>query len=513
MKKMVALVVLDGWGIGDTTPSNPIYAAQPQTIAYIKNNFPSLSLQASGIAVGLPWGEEGNSEVGHLTMGIGKVVYQHYPRITLAIKDGTFQKNEAILSALAFAKKRGGKINFVGLLSDGNIHSSLEHLDTLFSMAKEAGVPFTLHAITDGRDSAPQSAWSILSRLPLDRVGSIFGRFYAMDRDRHWDLTHQAYQTCIGQGPSIERTALKEHIEKVYAKNLNDEYVTPATINNGELAIKENDAVFFFNFREDRMRQIVESFINPAFEQFPTQKFSSLFCASMTQIRGDFSIPVAFPPQKIDTCLGKILSEQGKTQLRLAETQKYAHVTFFFNGLVDKPFANEFRVLIPSRTVSRQDEDPEMMAPAITTRLIEALEQQTFDFILTNYANADMVAHTGNFDASKKAVEILDAQLAKVVQAALSVDATLIITADHGNVERVFNPLTGEIETKHDISPVPFYFVDKAFQKPQDPTRVQEHERLTDGMLADITPTILDIFGIPKEASMTGISLMEQLKI
>lgn len=513
MKKTVVLIVLDGWGIGPQDQANPIHIVNPKNIAYIKENFPSASLQASGIAVGLPWGEEGNSEVGHLTMGIGKIVYQHYPRITLAIKDGSFQKNPAIRAALDHAKEHKSKLHLVGLIGEGNIHSSLEHLGTLIDMAKEAGVPYVLDAITDGRDSAPRSASELLSRFEKSRIGSVMGRFYAMDRDRHWDFTKQAYQALTGISTGITPEEIDAHIQKVYTKNLNDEYVVPVSVNAKDNSIQDNDSVFFFNFREDRMRQIVESFINPSFGEFETKKFNNLFIASMTQVRGDFSIPVAFPPQKIESCLGRTLSENGKAQLRIAETQKYAHVTFFFNGLSDKPFPNEYRILIPSRSVPRQDQDPEMMAPAITTRLIGAMEERAFDFILVNYANPDMVAHTGNYEAAKKAIEIVDEQIGRVLQTALKLEhVTILITSDHGNVERMFNPSTGEPETKHDTSPVPIYLVGRNYYRPQNAATVQEREHFTAGMLADIAPTILEIFEIPKDpGKMSGTSLLPQL--
>jgi len=510
MKNAVILMILDGWGIGQENQANPIYATHPPTIEYIKNNYPSGSLQASGIAVGLPWGEEGNSEVGHLTMGVGKVIYQHYPYITLAIREGRFFTNPTILAALDHVKQNHSKINLVGLIGEGNIHSSREHVEALIQMVRQYGVDFAIHAITDGRDGRPSSAMEFLAKLPAENLASVMGRFYGMDRDRHWNFTQQAYQTMVGQGPSLALSQLQEHIQRTYDKDLNDEYITPVTIEGGVRAIKDGDAVFFFNFREDRMRQIVESFVTPSFAEFPTAPFKNLFVASMTQVRGDLNMPVAFPPQNIGTSLGKILSENDKSQLRVAETQKYAHVTFFFNGLVDKAYPNEYRILIPSRTVPRQDQDPEMMAPTITTRLTQAIEEHTFDFILVNYANPDMVAHTGNYEACKKAVAIIDRELNHVIRSVLETDATLLVTADHGNIERVANPLTGEPETKHDISPVPVYLVGKRYFRPQNPAAVREHEHATMGMLADIPPTILELFGIPQPPDMTGTSLLRQ---
>jgi 2,3-bisphosphoglycerate-independent phosphoglycerate mutase len=511
MKHTVVLIVLDGWGIGQENESNPIHVIKPRAIEYLRNNFPSGSLQASGIAVGLPWGEEGNSEVGHLTMGIGRIMYQHYPRISLAIKDGSFQQNKAVLDAFEHAKKNGSKVNFVGLVGQGNIHSSLEHVHELIRLADEHQVPFALHLFTDGRDSDPNAAFSTLSQFPVERIASISGRYYAMDRDKHWDLTQKAYAALTGTAPIIAREDMKKHIEATYAKKLNDEFVAPAVVGSADMAIKDNDAVFFFNFREDRMRQIGEAIANPYFSEFPAIKFQNLYVASMTQLREDFTIPVAFPPETISSSLGKVLSEAGKSQLRIAETQKYAHVTFFFNGLNDKPFPNEYRVLIPSRMAPRQDEDPVMMAPAIAARIIQGIEEGAFDFILANFANPDMIAHTGNYEAAKKAIQVIDEQLQKILTAAAQHDVTLLITSDHGNAERLFDPQTGQPETKHDANPVPLYLVSRKYFRPQRPDIVQEREHFTIGMLSDIAPTILELMGIQKPHEMTGESLLRQL--
>lgn len=511
MKPRVVLLILDGWGIGEKNTSNPIHVMQPKNIEFIKRNFPSGSLQASGLAVGLPWREEGNSEVGHLTMGIGRVVYQHFPRISLSIQDGSFQKNEAIQGAIQHALQHNATLHLAGLISDGNVHSALPHVHELIALAQKAGVSWKLHVFTDGRDTDPTSAWSLIQTLPLQHIASISGRFYAMDRDKHWDLTKKTYDVMTGTGPVISHKEIQHHIEKAYAKNLNDEFVTPAIIDSTDNAIHDNDALFFFNFREDRMRQLGELFIKPSSEHGKTVSYTNLYIASMTQIREDFAIPVAFPPQQIDTSLGKVLSEHGKMQLRIAETQKYAHVTFFFNGLTDKPFKNEYRILIPSRTIPRQDEDPAMQTPAITQRLIQSIEEGLFDFTLVNIASPDMVAHTGNYNASKEAVAIVDEHVGKILDVVLKHNVTLLITADHGNIERLFDPLTGEPETKHDPNPVPLYLIHTSLKKPRHDAYIQERERYTIGMLSDIAPTVLDILSIPKPPQMTGQSLLKQL--
>jgi 2,3-bisphosphoglycerate-independent phosphoglycerate mutase len=300
-------------------------------------------------------------------------------------------------------------------------------------------------------------------------------------------------------------------LQKTYARGFNDEYITPVTVGSADRGIQDGDSVFIFDFREDRVRQIGEALINPYFSQFPVKKFHDTHIASMTQIREDFKVPVAFGPQSIKNPLGKILAENGKTQLRMAETQKYAHVTFFFNGLNDAPFPNEYRVLIPSRMVAHQETDPQMMAPEITTRLVQAIEEEAFDFILTNYANSDMVAHTGNYDASCKAVQIIDDNIAKVVNAALAHNAILIITSDHGNIERLYDPITGEPETKHDTSPVPIYLIATEYMRSYSDQEVNEHEQFVIGMLSDIAPTVLALMKLPQPAEMTGQNLLPQL--
>lgn len=511
MKRSVILIVLDGWGIGRHDGSNPIYTVKPKNIDYIKHHFPSGAIQASGIAVGLPWGEVGNSEVGHLTLGAGRVLYQHYPRISLSIKDGSFEHNPAILEALQWARDNKTKIHFIGLISQSNIHSSLEHLHALMSMADEQHVRYVLHLFTDGRDSNPQSAWDIIKDLPLNAIASISGRYYAMDRDKHWNLTQQAYQAITGEAPVIQASDIPAHLQKTYDRKYNDEYIAPATVGSPDNAIADGDAVFLFNFREDRMRQIGEALVNPHFSQFPIKKFNRVHIASMTKLRDDFQIPVAFPPDFVKNPLGSILAQNGKTQLRMAETQKYAHVTFFFNGLKNDPFQNEYRILVPSRVVPHQETDPEMMAPEITRRLVRAMEEGSFDFILVNYANGDMVAHTGNYEASCKAVQIIDAQLATVLSAALAHDAIVIITADHGNIERLYNPETGEPETKHDNSPVPIYLIAKEYERTYTDQEAEAREKMVIGMLSDVAPTILALMKIQRPSDMTGQSLISQL--
>jgi len=520
-KRTIILTVLDGWGIGRSDESNPIYVVNPQTINYLKENFPSGSLQASGISVGLPWGEEGNSEVGHLNLGAGRVIYQPYPRISLAIRDNSFFQNPALKDAFAHAKTHGSAVNLVGLLSAGNVHASLEHLMALIEFAKKENISqLNLHLFTDGRDSPPNSALDLLAQLQIEnlsadshyQLASLSGRFYAMDREGYWERTRRAYEVLVGEGSVIDNIA--DHIKKTYERKFSDEFVEPVRLINSigqTSSIKDNDSIIFFNFREDRIRQLATAFIDKNFNQFPIKPLHNLYIVTMTQYDKSFDVPVAFPPEKIETCLASVLSERSKKQLRIAETQKYPHITYFFNGMREEPFKDEYRVLIPSRSIIRQDEHPEMMAEEITTRVIESISEGVFDFILINYANPDIIAHTGNYEACLQAVKIIDNQIDKLVKTTLEHNAILIITSDHGNIERLLDPLTGLIETKHDPNPVPIYLVAKEFMRPRSPAEIRQSEKESIGILADIAPTILELMGIPKPKEMTGQSLLKLL--
>lgn len=513
-KRTVVLAILDGWGIGKNNESNPIYVTNPPNINYIKANFPIGSLQASGIAVGLPWGEEGNSEVGHLNIGAGKVIYQNYPRISIAIRDGSFFKNETLKKAFAHAKKNNSAVNLIGLLTDANIHASMEHLSALLDFAANEGITkLNLHFITDGRDSRPQSAFELLNRIEKnkDKLASLSGRYYAMDRDKHWDRTQIYYQTITGSGKLINNTDIEIHLKETYDKNLNDEYVYPVLIGSDKKIIQDNDSVIFFNFREDRMRQIVSSFIDKNFDKFPIKQFSNLFVATMVSYDDAFNVPVAFPKDTAENPLGKILSNNEKNQFRIAETEKYAHITYFFNGEKEQPFQNEFRVLIPSRPEVHHDNHPEMRAVEITSRVLEALSEGGYDFILINFANSDIIAHTGNYNAAIETIKITDEQIGKIVEAVLNANGYMLITADHGNIERMFNPQTGEPETKHDTSSVPIYLIAKEFQRKNSPQTIENSEKNTIGILADVAPTILEIMKISKPSEMTGQSLLKFL--
>ncbi|HUZ92525.1 MAG TPA: 2,3-bisphosphoglycerate-independent phosphoglycerate mutase, partial [Candidatus Paceibacterota bacterium] len=467
-------------------------------------------LQASGISVGLPWGEVGNSEVGHLTLGAGKVLYQYYPKITMAIRDETFFANKALKDAFAHARQNNSAVNLMGLLSKGNVHASLEHIQALLKMAEmEKVANVRLHLFADGKDSPPHTVQKFLAELPKDKIATLIGRYYAMDRNGAWRLTQTAYDnlTTNTAGELVADPA--PVIEAIFKKGLTEEYL-PAMRFGEDTCVKDGDAIIFFNYREDSIRQLAESFIIPGFDKFPVQQFKDLHIATMTHYRDDFDVPVAFAMDKAEKPLGEVLSDAGKNQLRLAETYKYAHVTYFFNGLREPPFKNEFRALIPSLQTPHPEEHPEMMAKAITDRLIEAVQTNAFDFILVNYANGDAIAHTADYDAGMQAVRVIDEEIGRLLKVAINPETLLVITSDHGNVEEMLNPATGLPESQHDASPVPFYLVGPEFRGRKF-TNWNDPGLETLGSLADVAPTILQIIGIKKPPEMTGRSLLESL--
>ncbi len=509
MKKTVILTILDGWGIGRNDESNPIYTVKPENFKWLEENFPVGSIQASGISVGLPWGEVGSSEVGHMTIGAGRVIYQYYPRITLSIRDGSFFKNPALKSAFKHARKNNSGINFVGLLTKANVHASLEHLQALLKMADQEKVEnVKLHLFADGKDSPPRTLEKLLEEIPKEKLGTRTGRYYGMDRSQNWEVTRRAYECMTGTQESITNDLAKS-IKDNYSRNPSEEFLPPLRVVSDK-SIQENDAVIFFNFREDSIRQIAESFIIKDFDKFPVKNFVNLFVTIMTRYEEKFPVPVAFPPDTINNCLGKVLSDAGKIQLRLAESYKYAHVTYFFNGYREPAFKNEYRVVIPSISAPHPDEHPEMMALSITERVIEALNDDSFDFILINYANAATMGHTGNLEAGLKAVAIINDEVGKLIKAAESRNATLIITSDHGNIEEMLNPMTAQIETQHDPNPVPFYLMAPEFKNRKFSNWKNLSSEMT-GVLSDVAPTILELMGIPKPPEMNGESLLQSI--
>lgn len=520
VKRNVLLVILDGWGIGSHDESNPIYAVKPPVIEDIKRRFPIGCLQASGIAIGLPWGEEGNSEVGHLTLGAGKILYQHFPRISLAIQDGRFFQNQILKNAFAHAQKNNSNVHLVGLFGTGHVHSSFEHLTALLELAKRENFNRVyLQLFTDGRDSPPKSAPELLEKLGkviqeknVGILASLSGRYYALDRTQHWDRTEKVYKILTGEGKSA--TEYKGVLNDTYEQNLDDAYVEPTIIGSPH-PIQDNDAVIFFDFREESPRQIVAAFTDPDFPNFSVKKFSNLYLTTMTRYDDKFNLPIAFPPEPINEPLGKVLSDHNKTQVRIAETEKYAHITFFFNGYRKEPFPNEYRILVPSINTPRYDQFPEMMAKTVTDRVINSVNENVYDFILVNYANPDTMGHTGNYEAAVKAVKIIDQEIGRLMKAVLAQPNTImIITSDHGNIERMLDPLTGLIETKHDPNPVPIYLIGKEFEKNlpaqagKSKAEILKAETQNLGTLADVAPTILNLLELPQPKEMTGNNLL-----
>lgn len=516
--KTIVLAVLDGWGIGERHQGNPIAQIPTPTFDWMRANYPSFALQASGIAVGLPWGEEGNSEVGHLTLGAGKVIFQHFPRITMAIKDGSFFKNPALLAAFEHARKNNGRVHLLGLLTSGNVHASFEHLVALLKLAKMQEMPdVLLHLFSDGRDSLPREAPTLLEKLTTEmkgiaagRVASLMGRFYAMDRDKRWERTERAWQI-LTTGAKI-MPATDAILKETYDRDLDDEFVEPSLVGAPEdaakLTVRAGDALIFFNFREDSALQLVQPFADPQFSAFARTPIENLKIVTMTQYQPGLTDAVAFEPQEITNPLARVLSDAGKRQLHLAESEKSAHVTYFFDGLRTEPFTQEFWAIIPSPKSFRFEEKPELAAHEIMNRLAESIEEGVYDFILVNFANPDLIAHTGNFDAALKVVALMDTLINRLSQICLKTQTPLIVTADHGNIESMLNPLTGMVETRHDPSPVPFFLIDQRFARSRTEDEIRRAEREVSGSLADVAPTILNLFGVPKPPEMSGESLL-----
>jgi 2,3-bisphosphoglycerate-independent phosphoglycerate mutase len=508
-KRTTVLVVLDGWGIGRNDTTNPIYVVKPASFAWLHDNYPVTSLQASGIAVGLPWGEVGNSEVGHLTLGAGKVLYQYYPKIMMAIRDGSFFENKVLKDACAHARDTGGAVNFAGLLTKANVHASLDHLKALIKMAEQEKVPkINLHLFADAKDSPPHTVEKFLAEVPRQYLASLMGRYCAMDREGNWQLTETAYRTMTGQFGVVvdDPTPL---IEENYKRGITEEYLPPMRFQEDK-KLQDGDSLFFFNYREDSIRQLASAFIVKPFDKFATIDFKNLFVATMSHYDDSFTAPVAFPADTVENPFGKVISGHNLIQLRLAESYKYAHVTYFFNGLREAPFPNEYRTLVPSQESLHPEEHPEMMAKPITDRLINALTNHAFDFILVNYANPDTIGHTADYNAAVLAVRVIDHEVGRVLKTAQDVDALVVVTSDHGHIEEMINPITGLPESQHEPNPVPLYLMGNEFKGKRFPNQ----DALTNetmGSLADVAPTILEAMGLRKPEDMTGSSLLEGL--
>ena len=518
----VFLIVLDGWGLSNTLVGNPIREATLPTFDKLNRYYPMTTLQASGVSVGLPWNTEGNSEVGHMTLGAGQVIYQNLPRITLSMQDGTFFKNPAFLSATDNVKQNKGALHIMGLLGEGSVHSHRDHLYALIKLAKEQGVAKVfIHIFTDGRDSSPTISPTILqeleNRMKTENVGELAtlgGRNFAMDRNNNWDRVEEAYQVMTEGGPN-QTADIYQYIKDSYKKEVTDEYIKPvAIIKNGEPVgkVSDGDSIIFFNFREDRAREITKAFTSPEFNGFTRPKKLDIVFVTMTEYERGLPVAVAFPPEKVKSTLGETLSVAGKTQLRLAETEKYAHVTYFFNGGNEKAWPGEDRILIPSPYTTHFDEVPEMSTPKITEKLIEILPEKKYDFILVNYANPDMVAHTGNEPATIEAVTSVDRTLSILLPKIFEAGGAVFITADHGNAEELKKMMTGEIDTEHSANPVPLWFLTPDNQREKTAQTMVEEQNTVQGLLSDVAPTILDLMGIPKPAEMKGDSLLSILQ-
>lgn len=521
MYRPFVLVVLDGWGLSNTVSGNPIREANLPTFEKLNHYYPMTSLQASGISVGLPWNTAGNSEVGHMTMGAGRIIYQNLPRISLAIQDRSFFENPVLLEAIEQVKSKGSKLHLMGLISSGAVHSHRDHLLALLRMAKEQGLAeVVVHAFTDGRDSAPTAAIGQIQELEremqlvgIGEVVSLCGRHLAMDRNNNWDRVEKAYRMLTeGIGERTDDPLL--YLEQSYSKKVTDEYIEPTLIvkKGGPTFIKDGDSVIFFNFREDRARELTKAFVSPDFNGFDRPKKLDVFFVTMTEYEKELPVHIAFPPEDVHDSLGETLSKAGLTQLRIAETEKYAHVTYFFNGGNEEAFPGEDRILIPSPTVAHFDEQPEMSAPEVTDTLIQKVEENKYDFILVNYANPDMVGHTGNEQASIKAVEATDKSLSRLIPVILKAGGAIIVTADHGNVEEVVSLMTGQRDTEHSTNPIPLWYITPTNHREKRAEEMMREQNEVHGLLSDVAPTILDVLGIPQPDVMNGTSLRSLLE-
>ena len=539
----VLLIILDGYGISPPSPGNAIYLANPPNMNSYFYSYPNTLLKASGQSVGLPSGEVGNTEVGHLNIGAGRIVYQDLPRINLSIADGSFYSNQAFSHAIEHIKKTGGGLHLIGLISDGNVHSSVEHLFALIFFAHENHVEkLYIHAITDGRDSPPKSANNTIKRLEekltenSGRIVSLMGRYYGLDRDRRWERTEKAYQ-CLTKGAGQTANSAVAAIEQAYVQGKTDEFIEPTNIlvEGQKTLIKDGDAVIFFNYRIDRPRQLTKAFVLNDFENEANkttsfdpyavkyykshivkeeilappfkreEKLSNLLFITMTEYENNLEVEVAFPPITVQMPLGRVLSEHGIAQLRMSESEKERFVGFYFNGQREMPFPEEDRLIVPSPKVPTYDMKPEMAAYELTNLLVGKMREKKYGFILLNFANPDMVGHTGNIQSTIASIKILDSCIGKIVEESRTLGYHLIITADHGNAEQKINPETGDISTEHTTNPVPFIYVNSKF--------TGQFIKLQSGILADIAPTILGLLQIVKPDQMSGRNLLDSLQI
>lgn len=510
--KPLALVVLDGWGLSEKEEGNAIRQACTPNFDRLWNNYPHTTLAASGKEVGLPKGQMGNSEVGHLNLGAGRIVYQDLTRISLGIKEGSFFENEELLEAVENCKENDSALHLMGLLSDGGVHSHIEHLYGLLRLAKRNDIEEVyIHAILDGRDVPPASGKQYieeledkLAELEVGKIATVSGRYYTMDRDERWDRTEKAYNVlAFGEGVTAENAL--EAVEQSYKEDTTDEFVEPTVILDGGepvAKINDNDSVIFYNFRPDRARQITRAFTDIDFHGFDRKpEAPEVHFVCMTEYDETIDAQVAYPHQEVVDTFGEILARNGLKQLRIAETEKYAHVTFFFNGGKEKPNPGEDRKLISSPKIDTYDEKPEMSVYEVTEELFNQLEETDYDVIILNLANPDMVGHTGDLGACCKAIEAVDDCLQRIVDKILELGGEALITADHGNAEKMIEPTTGEFHTAHTVDPVPFIYVTE---------ENQDVELIEHGKLADVAPTMLELLELEESEEMTGNLLFQK---
>ncbi|MDO4393447.1 MAG: 2,3-bisphosphoglycerate-independent phosphoglycerate mutase [Bacillota bacterium] len=506
MNRPTMLMILDGYGVNASSYGNAIAQASKPNLDKIFADYPGTTLKACGLDVGLPEGQMGNSEVGHLNIGAGRIVYQDLTKITKSIEDGDFFRNEALLAAISHAKKNGSTLHLLGLLSDGGVHSHINHLIALTDLAKSEGIKdLAIHCFLDGRDVPPRCAGKYidilqahLDEIGIGRISLVSGRYYAMDRDKRWERVQLAYDAMtLGKGKHAPTAA--DAVKGAYERDENDEFVLPTVIDNG-YTVNDNDAMIMFNFRPDRAREISRSFVDPDFDGFTRSKFpQNIFYVCMTQYDATLpNVTLAYPPETMRNTLGEYISDCGLNQLRIAETEKYAHVTFFFNGGVEAPNVNEDRILVNSPKVATYDLQPEMSAYEVTDKVIEAIDTDKYDLIILNFANADMVGHTGIMDAAKAAIEALDTCVPKILRAVMVKNGQVLLTADHGNADVMLDD-SGNVVTSHSLNDVPLLHISNT------PVHLMDG-----GRLCDIAPTLLDLMGLDIPEEMTGHSLVSK---
>ena len=506
--KLTMLMILDGFGINENEKGNAVKLANTPNIDKLMKTCPTTQIYTSGMQVGLPDGQMGNSEVGHTNIGAGRIVYQELTKITKSIEDGDFFSIPELVEAIENCKKNHSKLHILGLLSDGGVHSHIRHLFALLELAKRKDFEDVyVHCFLDGRDTPPASGESYIAKLEekmkekgVGKIASISGRFYAMDRDKRWQRVQKAYEALVN-GVGNKATSAISAIEASYQKEVFDEFVEPTVIYSGDspvATIQNNDSVIFFNFRPDRAREITRTLVDPDFKEFETKKMRLYFVCFRQYDETIPNVEIAFKPETLKNTFGEYISNLGLTQLRIAETEKYAHVTFFFNGGEEKQYPGEDRILVPSPKVETYDMQPEMSAEEVTVKVVETIKSGKYNVIILNYANPDMVGHTGSLEAAIKAIEKIDDCVQRVVDAVKEQGGELLITADHGNAEQMIDYKTGEPHTAHTTNPVPLILVGK------------DDVKLKSGKLADLAPTMLDMMGIEKPEQMTGNSLIEK---